>query len=320
MKKKRNRPRYEFHQSQFYALRSRAGLATLLGLSSPQQLRELIRVKPLSYRTFVDDGRHIQAPTGHLLRVHKRVAALLRRIFVPDYVHSQVGRSYVTNARAHIGTEPTIKTDVSGYFPNTRSESVRLFFRETMRCSVDVAWLLADLLCFDGFVPTGSPLSNELAFFANKRTMDEIDALARSNDCRMTLLVDDITVSGRAASLKLLNDIKMKLRSAGHEANPSERKTCSYGPGQRRYITGVVVSSNATELPNKRHKAMYEAYQRLEAATTKNDRSRAWRRLKGRICEATNVDPSSVNMKFTKTRRRRSAPDIVSAPALREAA
>jgi hypothetical protein len=316
MKKKRNRPRYDFHQSQFYALRSRAGLATLLGLSSPRQLRELIHVKPFSYRTFVDDGRHIQAPTGPLLRVHKRVAALLRRIFVPDYVHSQVGRSYVTNARAHIGTEPTIKTDVSGYFPNTRSESVRLFFRETMCCSVDVAWLLAELLCFEGFVPTGSPLSNELAFFANKRVMDQIDALARSNDCRMTLLVDDITVSGRAASLKMLNGIKLKLRSAGHDANRSERKTRSYGTGQRKHITGVVVSSNATKLPNKRHKEMYEAYRRLEAATTKKERSQAWRRLKGRICEATSVDPNSVNMKFTNTGRPRRAPDVVLAPAL----
>lgn len=318
MKKKRNRPRYELHQSQFYALRTRAGLATLLHLRSEKQLRELIRVKPLSYRTFVEDGRDIQAPTGRLLALHQRVAALLRRIFVPDYVHSQVGRSYVTNARIHIGTEPTIKTDIKGYFPNTRVTAVRRFFRETMQCSSDVAWLLGELLCYDGFVPTGSPLSNELAFFANKPVMDAISALAGENGCRMTLLVDDITVSGRAASLKMLNTIKMKLRCAGHMAHPSQRKTCSYGPGQRKYVTGVVVTAEATRLPNQRHKDLHEAFQNLEAASTKRERGLARRKLRGRISEATNVDPAAVNRKFTIAPRRRRAPDVIT--ALKQAA
>src|SRR5438094_729944 len=138
-KKKRARPKYDYRQSQLYGLRCQRGLATLLGVSSPQTLRQLIRVKPLTYRVFEEDGREIQAPTGALLRLHERAATLLRRITLPDYVHSQRGRSYVTNAKIHASDNPSIKTDVSGYFAHTQFEAVRRFFRDRMQCSRDVA-------------------------------------------------------------------------------------------------------------------------------------------------------------------------------------
>lgn len=305
--KKSTRPKYEHHQSQLYALRCRRGLATLLKLPSEKVLRELIRVKPLTYRVFKNEaGREIQVPTGALLKVHERAAVLLRRLNVPEYVHSQRGRSYVTNARIHATNEPTIKTDIRGYFPNTRDDAVSRFFRDVMQCSPDVAWLLTNLLCYDGHVATGSPVSNELAFFANCHLMDAIHALAFSRQCRMTLLVDDITITGPSASKQLLHEVTMMLRSAGHRVNRKPRKTRTYGAGQAKHITGTVVQDAQVKLPNRRHKDLLNAFLSVNTETgTKRERIAAARKLRGHLAEAKNVDAAGISPKFTQRPRHR---------------
>ena len=269
---------------------------------------------------FSEDGREIQAPTGALRKLHERVAILLRRIALPDYVHSQRGRSYVTNARVHASDEPTIKTDVSGYFANTRSDAVRVFFRDVMECSNDTAWLLTELLCYDGYVPTGSPVSNELAFFANRPTLDAIHALATSRGCRMTLLTDDITITGSCASRRMLNQIEMILRAANHSANLNPRKTRSYGPGQVKHITGTVVVGPETKLPNRRHKNLREAFLRANVAITRKEVRAARLKLRGCLAEAKNVDANSISPKFTQCLRSRRRRVVASRPLLKHAA
>lgn len=304
--KKRKRPKYEYHQSQLYALRCRRGLATLLRLSSETLLHELIRMKPLTYQVFDnEDGREIQAPTGALLKVHERAGILLRRLTVPDYVHSQKGRSYVTNARAHASTEPTIKTDISGFFANTSDESVYRFFRDVMLCSTDVARILSNLLCYDGHVATGSPVSNELAFFANQRVMDAIHDYALKRQCRMTLLVDDIAITGHAASGAMLNRVKMMLRSANHRVSTKQHKTRTYGVGQTKHITGTVIHESQNKLPNRRHKSLLEAYASIDRAFTKRQLRAAKNKFRGHMAEAKNVNPDGISPKFMQRPRQR---------------
>src|SRR5439155_6444552 len=107
---------------------------------------------------------------------------------------------------------------------------------------------------------TGSPVSNELAFFSNRHVMDDIHALALSRQCRMTLLVDDITITGPSASKKLLHEITMLLRAASHRVSCKPRKTRTYGTGQTKHITGTVVQDGQIRLPNRRHKALRDAF------------------------------------------------------------
>lgn len=316
------RPKYDHRQSQFYRLRCRRGLATLLNVSSEPVLHELVRVKPLTYRVFRNEtGRIIEAPTGPLLNLHQRAAALLRRLNLPDYVHSQKGRSYVTNARAHATNEPTIKTDISGFFTHTTAAAVRWFFRNVMECSPDVARLLGDLLCYEGHVATGSPVSNELAFFANQHIMDAINEYAVQNGCKMTLLVDDITITGPAASKKMLHGVVAILRSANHQVSPKANKTRTYGTGQTKHITGTVVHGGRVKLPNRRQKDLLDAFTEASfRSITKRAMVTANRKLRGHLAEAKSVDAGGISSKFTQPRRRPCSKAAVPVPIQLEAA
>lgn len=137
---------HALNQSRLYKLGSRSRLAAVLELPSLQALEALIKSGDASYRAYTEsDGRDIQYPLGPMATCHKRLARLLSRIEVPDYIHSQKGRSYVTNARAHANGMPVAKTDISKYFPSTSFAHVQRFFADDLKCPKDVAWYLSKL-------------------------------------------------------------------------------------------------------------------------------------------------------------------------------
>src|SRR5207248_4085075 len=97
-----------------------------------------------SYVCFLNkDGREIQTPKADLKRIQKRIADLLARIEIPEFLHSaRKGRSYLTNARQHDATLPSVKVDIRKFFPSVRAPAVFHFFRDRMQCQCDVAGLL----------------------------------------------------------------------------------------------------------------------------------------------------------------------------------
>lgn len=90
--------------------------------------------------------REIQAPTLGLDIVQTRIASLLVRIAMPDFVHSGVkGRSNVTNAKVHVGDHPVLVMDVKNFYPSISKKSIYHFFHNTMKAAPDVAGILAEL-------------------------------------------------------------------------------------------------------------------------------------------------------------------------------
>ena len=125
---------HDERDSQFFRLRSRAKLASLLyigqvkltALAGEGDLYFQFE-KPKSSGGF----RVISAPRYDLKSVQARIADLLRRIAPPDYLFAPVARrSYVDNAAAHLGSHSIRLLDIEDFFPSCSANKVIWFFHK----------------------------------------------------------------------------------------------------------------------------------------------------------------------------------------------
>lgn len=231
--------------------------------------------------------REIQAPQGWLAQVHKRIADLFSRIELPDYVFSRKGRSYADNARFHRGDTPLIKTDISRFYPSITRQMVFRMFVSDFECATDIAHRLADICCYQqSHLPTGSPLSGRIAFFACRHMFDEIATLAANSNCKMSSYVDDVTISGPAATKTLLSEIRQIIRTHGLQTRNHKSKT--FPRGAAKTVTGAIIVRDEIRLPNARHEKILAARQALDSADSA-ERQHAHQVLQGRLNEAKQI-------------------------------
>lgn len=260
MKQRRRKPRiitkkksYPLQDSVFYKLSSKKRLASLL-FSTPQELKSLTGRE--NYRCFTQTKggkpRPIQEPLPKLDKIHSRVASLLCRIETVEGLHSgKRGRSNISNARTHLGLgKKVITADIKSFFPSTTRLSVFDFFYNTMKCAPDVADLLSKLLTYGEHVPTGSRISMPLAYFANKKMFDEIEAAANECGAKMTIYVDDLTFSGAMLKRSFITKLELIAKKHGHRIHPS--KTRFYGASEVKLITGAAVKAEDI-FPRNKH-------------------------------------------------------------------
>eukprot|EP01036_Dinobryon_divergens_P044289 gene44289-59086_t len=172
---------YQLDQSPLYKLESKRKLAKLL-------FWDLSRLQALANRTdnyrskktmHANKERSLEVPKPALENVQRRIYQLLDRIEKPDYLHSgRKQRSYITNAQVHAGAVWLIKLDIKKFYAAVSSARVYRFFQDVMRCSPDVASLLAKLCTARGHLAIGSRVSQLLAFFSAKPMFDELHARA----------------------------------------------------------------------------------------------------------------------------------------------
>ena len=280
--------RYALDQSPLFRLRGKGQLEKVLGLSWDQTTA---LISGQHYRVWESmrgsKPREIQQPLGHLQELHRRIGQLLSRIELPDYVYSCKGRSYADNARVHLDQVPLIKTDIHHFYPSTSRAMVYRMFRDRFQCAPDIAGHLADLCCYrQEHVPTGSPLSGALAFFAAKPMFDKIEKLAEQEGCRMTLYVDDVTVSGSLATKRLLGSVRQVVHE--HGLKTKQKKSKTYSANAPKAVTGAIVASDGLRLPNKRHRKIWETRRELAAASGE-EREHLQKVLQGRLQEAAQI-------------------------------
>lgn len=236
---------YPLKQSVLYNLKSKNKLAKLIGLS----LKELkILQSDEFYSCFqVENGRKIQYPQNDLYIVHKYVNKLLSRIEVPDYLHSgRKKHSSITNAKSHLFSQyKTLTIDIEKFFPSTLAKKVFNFFFYIMKQSSDVANLLTNLLTYNGYVPTGSPVSMNLAFFANINLFNELHSFSTNRSCKMTVFVDDLTFTGKAINNNFLLHVEKII--VKHDLKIKADKTHIFNENSPKFITGIVVKNNKIE-------------------------------------------------------------------------
>lgn len=248
-----------------------------------------------NYRVFnlKETGRLVEEPPPVLQSLHRKIHRYLCRIEVPQYLHSAIkGRSYITNASAHIGAGPMIKIDVKKFFPSVPQHKVMQFFRDQMDCAGDVSGLLANLLCRKGRLPTGGAASPIISYYAFKEMFDEIEALCLEKRLKMTCYVDDLTISGHGANRGTLQEVRRIISRFGLKSH----KAKFFDASRPKTVTGVVVKGNRLDLPYSRWKAIRASEKELEEATTDLERLALYPALISRLHEAAQIDQSCRTM------------------------
>ncbi|NDL64328.1 reverse transcriptase family protein [Acerihabitans arboris] len=249
---------YSLNDSPFFMLKSKKKLATLLGITISDL--SLLKKDDENYSIFEQlskkgKPRKIQKPLDALDIVHTRIASLLSRIALPEYLHSgKKGRSNITNAHAHLNTSKTMTSDIKAFFPSTTRHMIFSFYFSVMKMSSDVADVLSHICTCYGQLPTGSRISMPLAFFANSRMFDELNALCNTLKVKMTVYVDDLTFSGDNVNRLFCSVVRRIIYKHGHIMHPT--KTKLYSEYMPKLVTGVIVTAGCMKVRNEQHRLM----------------------------------------------------------------
>lgn len=289
-----NNKAYGIEDSVFFKLKSKKKLAGILR-SSVGELKQLSN--DANYNRYEEKSsgkpRNIEHPTGRLEVVHTRIASLLCRIEQPYYVHSGIkGRSYLSNARMHVGSHPVLVTDLKSFFQNTKKQSAFYFFYNVLECSPDVAEILSNLCTCDNHIPTGSRISMPLAFWSNALMFKKLAALSELNNITMTVFVDDLTFSGH----KVTRQFKQRVRKiiSEHSHAMHSLKTRLYLATDTKIITGVAVTSEGINVANRHHRSIYEDMEQWIAIRDSKEllqlKGQLTRRLLGKLNSQAQID------------------------------
>jgi hypothetical protein len=211
------------------------------------------------------ETRKITAPNVKLKKIQRRILDLLSPIIRPEWVIAgERGKSYIDNAKTHQYSDFFLTVDIKKFYDNCKREYVFRFFKNVLLMSGDVAGAITDLATRDGGIPTGSPTSQMIAYYAYKDMFAEICAQAKTFNCLFTLYVDDMTFSSSSPfdPQKLANQIDIILRKYGHK--PKYRKVKYYCKNQSKVITGVAITpSHCLAVPNRLRHAIVENHRQL---------------------------------------------------------
>jgi retron-type reverse transcriptase len=275
----RNRKRHPLDQSPFYKLRSRKKLAEILRVDA-LELRRLSNESEALYTEFEvakkDGGRRpVENPNRQLKLAQARIARLLGRILPPDYLFCPVkGRCYVSNTAQHRGQRVIRCLDIRKYFPNTSSRRVFWFFHKVMKCERDVSAVLSRIATYRGHLPTGSPLSPILSYFAHIDVWEEISTICKRENYTLTVYIDDVTVSGSRVTAKILWEIKRAIHRSGLRYH-KEKKFVDR-PAE---VTGVIIARNSLTPANRQLKKRFE----FKEAIRKHIASPASKKIEARL-------------------------------------
>lgn len=217
----------------------------------PQFLTDLSENAAKYYHSFERPARsggtrQICASQGRLKRFQRLLLdEFLSSFRMPGHVHGGVkNRSIASNARPHVNHDVVISLDLSKFFHSVSADKVKSVFTELYSCDAEAAEILSKLTTHSGCLPQGAPTSPHLANMA-ALSLDEalqtccLTAVGAEN-FNYTRYIDDITISGGEALVKLLPEFDRLIVDAGFRRN--EKKTRILRQNTRQWVTGVVVN------------------------------------------------------------------------------
>lgn len=201
--------------------------------------------------------RRISAPVASLKHVQR---GLLDDVFSAHALHDNAhgfrdGRSIVSNARAHVGSEVLVNIDLEDFFPSITRPRVLGLVR-ALGYSDDVAWLIA-CLCTEPspgsarerVLPQGAPTSPILTNLLCRRLDARLTGLSEALGWRYTRYADDMSFSApthaEARHLgRILGESAKIVRQEGFSLNP--KKTSIQRRGQHQEVTGLCVNEKVS--------------------------------------------------------------------------
>lgn len=278
---------YPLNQSPLFKLKSKKKLLEIIGLSKAQADKLML---DSAYKEFENDaGRKIQEPIAQLKAVHKKIGVMLSRIELPPYLHSgRKKHSTLTNAKSHKQATELLKLDIHKFFPSTRAAKVYKAFVEKFEMSPDVAYVMTNLATFAGKVPTGSPISMAMAFWANRDMFDELSNLAASNSLVFTAYVDDVAFSGSKIPKGFAALAKKCIRS--HGLTSKDKKERFYPSSEGKLLTGIVIQDGELKVRWAHSDSIRKEFATLAEATDNAAKIIHLEKLAGKLHAAGQVD------------------------------
>ncbi len=202
-----------------------------------------------------NEKRTIEAPTGLLKYALDRISDGLQWIYsghrtnaAHGYIRSPKNdpdkRSIFTNAKKHIGKKYLLNIDLDNFFHQITIDKVRQTLAHNRLFSFDAETeeLLANLVCYKGRLPMGSPASPPLSNFATIALDKELTLWTKHQRIIYTRFVDDLSFSSdkqiSAAQYEMINEIL-----CSHQFLPDPKKIKWYGRNDIKEVTGLIVGA-----------------------------------------------------------------------------
>lgn len=294
-----NQNRESLSRCAFWQVKSIHLLADLLGLSV-DDLRWLASKGSKNFKQYPDkkSGRWIETPHPLLKKVQKRIHRLLARLEPPSFLFSGFPRrSAVGNARHHRGDVDLIKLDIRKFYPRSDGRRVYRLFAEDLGCAEDVASILWRLCTirdreneWKTHLPTGGVTSPILAYYSYIDLFEELEKLAVDHDLTLSVLQDDVTLSGNAASWEILKKAESLISSHGLQSNLRKRMLLRSSHPQR-HITGVQLSSKGYRVPTSLRSKIKKLEGDLAHEVKASERVTLFRQLCGCLASAGQIEP-----------------------------
>lgn len=271
--------RYPFVNSPWVQDLTQADLAALLG-TTKDRLETLIdtkehwiRRKPME---IAGKQRNLALPVGKLRTVHERLKYHLNKIKQPDYLFSpRKGRSQRDNAGRHIGQNQFLSLDIRQFYPSTTNEHIYRWARYVAGLRDDVAGMITHLVAIDGKMPFGSPVSPVLTTHVHRDMFDQIDACCLERGLKMSLWVDDLTISGQFIEGEVITAIRKIISRCGFRTHKIRFRS----GGRPVIVTGVPVVGDHIDAPLALHERVQLGYDAVRNSATDAERGKAIDRL-----------------------------------------
>ena len=221
-------------------------IASYLGVE-PSLVRQILHRPSYHYRNFKIkkiDGtdREIFTPRTYLKVIQWWILDnILRKGNVHPANHGFViDRSYVTNARMHVGCKHLLNLDIKQFFPSINFEKIKQVF-QTLGYEEAGANSLAQLTSLAGCAPTGAPTSPMIGNLILYTFDVELTEKCAQIGCLYTRYADDITIS----SQDMIGDetrilVEQLVENNGFQTNG--KKTKFMGRGNRMEVTGLTIN------------------------------------------------------------------------------
>lgn len=202
--------------------------------------------------------RAISAPKYKLKTIQKCLNEVFNAIYKPHKTANGfvTGKSIISNASVHVKKQYVYNIDLENFFPSITFRRVKTVLglspfnlgdsenKTKEDPKEQLAFLIANLCCKDGYLPQGAPTSPTLTNMVCRRLDIKLSKLAKENSASYTRYADDITFSSYK---NIFDEIfrKKLIRIIENEENlkinyEKERLQTSK---ERQIVTGLVVNS-----------------------------------------------------------------------------
>lgn len=265
-----------FYMKEFGEIKTRNELADYLKIPR-KQLSYVLYVKGVNklYKSFEINKknggvRKINAPLEELKDIQRKLAqALYKQMKRKQKKENHIShafeknKSIITNAKIHRNKRIVLNIDLENFFESIHFGRVRGFFikNNNFLLPTEVATVIAQISCYEGKLPQGSPSSPIISNLICEILDYRISKIAKRYKLDYTRYADDLTFSTNdkkflGLQTDFFKEISKEIIRAGFKIN--EKKNRLQYKDSRQVVTGLVVNEkiNVNRMYYKETRAM----------------------------------------------------------------